>query len=311
MKKQILFFLLLCCICSSGLTQNYKRVDSIISQYPRSFSTPERLSNKIAADFSSDFDKVRAIYTWIAFNVIYDINESQRGTISYSSKEELARKEIQNKKRTAVRVIAKGKAVCHGYSTLFQTLCKNLNLESRYVTGYGKTFVKDIGRRYTSNHAWNIVRIDGKEYLFDSTWGGGDTTLNTTDEINFSYFLTAPKRFIKNHYPDDFKNALLKEKISKQSFVDGPLIYNFNFEVISPLKGTIKKGEKGRMLKFKFLTDKKVEAISCEIGNQTKHHIAFTNDTYLEFSVYISNLSKGRELTLFFDYKAVAGFKLE
>ncbi|MCB0452758.1 MAG: transglutaminase, partial [Aequorivita sp.] len=49
----------------SAFAQDYERVDAIISMYPNTFDNPERLSKFIARDFTSEEDKVRAIYTWI------------------------------------------------------------------------------------------------------------------------------------------------------------------------------------------------------------------------------------------------------
>lgn len=311
MKLPQLLLVFLFCFSTISIAQNYKIVDSIVSNYPSSYSKPERLAKQITTDFSSDLDKVRAVYYWITNNVAYDYEELKSESFSYSSKEEYLKKQEALKQKKATRVISKGKAICDGYSTAFLVLCENLNIEARYISGAAKTYVKDIGRSFKTDHAWNIVVIDNQEYLIDTTWGAGHYNTGFVKEFNDSYFLMNPKQFIKKHYPKEYKNTLLKEKISVLEFLDAPLIYSYNFELISPQKGTIKKGSKGRLVKFKFLTDEEIGSISYKIGNQTTHDIKFTKDKYLEFSIYISNETKGRELTVFFDYDAVIGYKLQ
>lgn len=52
--------------------------------------------------------------------------------------------------------------VCGGYARAFQYLCSLGGIECHYVTGY----VREDGGGY---HAWNIVVIDGENYLVDVT----------------------------------------------------------------------------------------------------------------------------------------------
>ena len=75
-----------------------------------------------------------------------------------------------------------------------------LNIKSKIITGNAKTLVKDIGKRYHSNHAWNIVIIENKAYLIDATWGAGTYNTHFEKKVNYFYFLTDPSLFIKKHY---------------------------------------------------------------------------------------------------------------
>ena len=58
------------------------------------------------------------------------------------------------------------KGVCEAYAKLFQLMLNYLGVDNCYVVG--------LGRR--GNHAWNIVKIDGKFYNYDTTWN--DVTFN-------------------------------------------------------------------------------------------------------------------------------------
>ncbi|MEO8515162.1 MAG: transglutaminase domain-containing protein [Flavobacterium sp.] len=309
MKKQtlVILFIFFSAFCWS---QHYEKVDSIVLRYPKKFSSTLKIANQISSDFSNDHDKVRAVYTWITNNIIYDPSEFADYAIQYSTEAERDKAENEFRKKLSSRVLLKSKAVCEGYTTLFAVICDNLNIKSKIVRGGSKTLVSDIGKPYSSNHTWNIVVIDNKEYLIDVTWGAGSYEDRFVKKIDYSYFLTDPKQFIKNHYPDDYQNALLKEKIEKQEFLNAPVIHNFDFELIYPINGIIKKREAGQ-IKFKFLTQKKVNSILYNIDRKTYIIKEFKNNGSLEFVIDLSKLKNGKELILFFDQKEIVDFKLE
>jgi len=310
MKKRTLVILILICISPFCWSQNYKKVDSIVLTYPTKFNSPSKIAKRISADFSTDFDKVRAVFTWIANNVTYDPAEHGKFNFDYSSKAELEKEEIKYEKKLSTRVISKGKAVCEGYSTLFKVICDNLNIKSKIVNGSAKTLVKDIGKRYYSNHAWNIVMIDNKKYLIDATWGAGTFEDHFEKDINYFYFLTDPNLFIKKHYPDYYENALLQEKVDKQDFLNGPLYYNYDFVLKNPTSGIIKKSEVGKV-KFRFITGKKIRSVSYNIDKENYEIDKFENNGDLEFEIDLSDLKRQRELVFYFDYEPIIAFKLE
>lgn len=310
MKKRIITILLCVFFSTFCLSQQYERVDGIVLKYPKKFGSVSKLAKQIATDFSTDYDKVRATYTWIANNVSYDFAESGFINFQYYTKEELIEKKKEFNKKLALRVISKGKAVCQGYSTLFTAICDELNITSRVVTGNAKSDVNDIGKKYFSDHAWNIVVINNKEYLIDVTWGAGTYSNRFVKNLNYVYFFTEPKLFIKKHYPDKYEDALLKEKIGQQEFLNGPLIYDHDFELVNPTTGIIKKKE-GNRVKFKFVTNKEVNSVSYDLGKKNYDVAEFKNNGTLEFEIDISKVKNEKELVLFFNYESVIAFKLE
>lgn len=60
----------------------------------------------------------------------------------------------------AYGAIVDDKAVCEGYARAFQDLLYRVGILSTTVTGKGND----------TDHAWNMVRIDGKFYFVDLTW---------------------------------------------------------------------------------------------------------------------------------------------
>jgi transglutaminase/protease-like cytokinesis protein 3 len=285
-------------------------VDSIVLTYPERFSSASKIAKRISSDFSNEFDKVRAVYTWITNNIVYNPNEYGKYNFEYSTKREFEKKENKLEKKLSSRTISKGKAVCEGYSTLFTAICDNLNIKSKVVTGSSKIVVKDIGKRYYSDHAWNIVLIENQEYLIDATWGAGNYNNRFEKKVDYFYFLTDPNLFIKKHYPDYYENAVLIEKIEKKDFLNGPLIYNYDFKLINPTSGIIRKSEVDK-IKFTFSSNKNVSSISFDIDRENHQVTEFENNENLEFEIDLSELKRERKLILYFDYEPIIAFKLE
>ncbi|MGD1947074.1 MAG: transglutaminase domain-containing protein [Croceivirga sp.] len=307
-KRIVLLFLLF-----SGsviFSQDYQRVDSIVSKYPKRFSSTVKLAKLISNDFKDEADKVRAAFFWIADNVKYDPKEGDGFSFEYGDKAEYLEKEKKYNDKLSKRVISKGVAVCEGYSTLFSRVCRDLGIKSKVITGASKTTVKDIGKRFYSDHAWNIVEIDNTSYLVDVTWGAGTYGPRFQKELDNSFYLTPPEFFIKRHYPENYVDALLKVNFSKENFSNAPLVYGNDFSLISPLNGVIQKNQK--VVKFSFTCKPGTYTIDYDFDlKQNSLGDIKSLDDKLEFEIDLKNIGRARELTLYFDYKAVAMFRLK
>lgn len=309
-KKHIIAFLILLFSSIVANAQAYKAIDSLVSIYPTSFKSPTKLANRIAKDFDSDLEKVRAVYFWIANNVVYSMDESQKFNYTITGGDDYLRKEKKYIQKLSTRVVSKGKAVCEGYSVLFTEVCKELNIKSKVVSGSAKTKIKDIGKRFYSNHAWNIVLIEGESYLLDVTWGAGSYNNRFIKDINPFYFLTDPKLFISKHYPNAFEFALLDNKISREEFLNAPLVYNHDFELLSPLNGIIDKQQK--RIKFSFKCNPGTYAVDYQINNKDFSLSNFKClKNKIDFEVDLNHVQNPKELTIFLDYQAIVGFKLK
>ena len=73
MKLLITTFFLLLLSLNTLVAQNFELVDSKVSLYPKHYASAEALAAQIEKDFSSETDKVRAIYKWLTLNINYDI----------------------------------------------------------------------------------------------------------------------------------------------------------------------------------------------------------------------------------------------
>ena len=112
-------------------------------------------------DESSDYDVICAVYDYICANVSYDYD-------NLDDSEYLL-------KYTAYAAMINKTAVCQGYSALMYRMLQQKNIDCRLIPG--------------SNHAWNIVAIDGVYYNADSTWDAG------RDPKNYAYFLCGDSDF--------------------------------------------------------------------------------------------------------------------
>ena len=133
------------------------------------------------------------------------------------------------------------KAVCEGYSNLFDALCKEVNIPSEVVKGYAKGLGYRRGDRfYYQNHAWNTVYFDSSWHLIDATWGSGcvERTPQRWKKVlskfffisiinnkhtfikhpSYRYFDTEPDEFVKSHLPLHPMWQLKSCPVSYQSF---------------------------------------------------------------------------------------------
>lgn len=319
-KISFLFLLFNIIFFNFASAQKISEVDKIVAKYPKSFGSTEKLAERIEKDFDSDYDRARAIYSWMAFNIKYDynafLNPPRVQGFSYSSEAEKQRKIKQLNDNLIQKAFKSQKAVCEGFTALYQHLAELVGLKCEIIRGDSKTNLRDIGRKTTSsNHAWNTVLIDKKWRLVDVTWGQGyyDTSKGRmVNDFNPVYFDTDPDYFFAKHYPDS--GTFLGDRISKSDFLDGPLIYNKTIEndykIKTPNSGIIeaKSGDK----------------ITVEIKNVSKSSQVFylnrKNQAVkvlnpkekrggLEFQIPIDK-NIGDYITIFIDTESIVSFKI-
>lgn len=167
--------------------QSYPNPDScIVSQSNQIVA----LSNQICSGISSNYEKAKAIYTWMAKNIEYDY------AWYYGKKD---RKDPSNLALYPEEVINSKLTVCDGYARLTQALLQAQGIPALYVNG-ATTSDSDIR---PEAHAWNVAWIDGKWVYIDSTWGrAGNYSFSTgtsTWEYDESWFDPAPAFFALTH----------------------------------------------------------------------------------------------------------------
>ncbi len=175
-----------------SIAQDYERIDASILLYPKYFDTPEQFSKFISRDFSTDEEKVRAIYSWIILNVSYDPEEYKRFNFNFKNLRERNAKEENTRAKVIQRTLNKGVAVCEGYAMLFEKMCELQGIQNYLVRGDIKSNFNDIDRPFKNSHMWNIAILDGETYLFDPTWGAGKYNGKFIREPSYFYYKTDP-----------------------------------------------------------------------------------------------------------------------
>lgn len=318
-KIAFLFLFLNFTFLHSSYSQKYDRIDLIVLKYPKHFDSTEELAQRIQKDFTSERDKARAIYSWIAFNIRYDykayLNPPKSVSFSYRNEAEKQKKIDLIKEKTWQKAFDSQKAVCEGFTLLYERLASLAGLKCQVIKGDSKRLLSDIGRKSLfSNHAWNMVQIDGKWILVDVTWGQGYYDGNKkmmVDYFNAVYFDTDPKYFFAKHFPDS--GIYLDRKLSQDDFLNNPLIYDVtiagDYEILQPDSGII-EANNGDKIAFKIKNISKSDTFYY-LKNRQPAKIENPKEVrgYLEFQVTYDK-KMGSYITFFLDQNSIASFKV-
>lgn len=211
----------------------YAAIDKKALQIPDSLTnTTELIANYITANFSTDKDKARAIFAWVASSIEYDL-DNMFALNYYEKKEDKINKALKTRK-----------GICENYAFVFTDICMKAGLKSYVISGY----TKQNGFTDYLPHAWCATLIDTSWFLFDPTWGSGYVSDGKFyKKINNDYFKGQPAQFIKSHMPFDYLWQFLYYPITHREFLDGKTAANqdkayFNFtdtlqafELLKPL----------------------------------------------------------------------------
>lgn len=312
MFKRTFFFLLILSLSAGELivAQDYERIDAMILLYPKSVDSPEELSKFISRDFTSEEDKVRAIYSWMIENIAYYPEAFKMFNYSFKNYRERNQKEEKSRQKIIDFTLQKGRAVCEGYAMTFERLLEIQGITNYLVRGDTKTHFKDIGRPFEINHMWNVAVIEEKPFLFDLTWGAGRYTDKFIKEPSYFYYKTNPELFFKTHYPDMFEDAFVDDIVSREDFAIRPILIRKELlleHVVRPKNGLLDASAFFGEIPF-LLHIVDVKKVSYSFGNERKELAFSLEGNQLSFSVPIE---LGKEnLLIFFDDQPALGYKV-
>ena len=109
----------------------------------------------------SEYEKIKALHNYLIEKTKYATADDLCGTSGYD-------------------VLIKKKGICQGYAAAYKLLCDANGIKCKVVTDK----VKD--------HAWNIVKIDGKWYNIDVCW-------DDENEDPYQYFLVSDENAHGRH----------------------------------------------------------------------------------------------------------------
>jgi len=133
----------------------------------------------------SDAEKVTAIHDFLVLNAKYDYENFLNDSIPRLS-------------YTSYGILVSGIGVCNGYALAFKDLMTRLNIEVLLVSSS------------SMNHAWNMVKLDGKWYHVDVTWddpiyssdnGWENNDYDLEGRVNHEYLLISDEKISSlEHY---------------------------------------------------------------------------------------------------------------
>ena len=168
----------------------------------------ETLAAYLAAVADDPALRARAIYTWMTHHLAFD-SSGLPGVVE---------------RATAEAALRQRRAVCAGFTALFNELAALAELRSEAISGrsrgtgyvYGRDDARDHG------HAWNAAWWDERWHLIDTTWGVplDERDRSTPDQIrvNEVYFDAAPAVLVTTHLPDEQAWQLLPDPIDAETF---------------------------------------------------------------------------------------------
>lgn len=225
---------------SSLQQQDFSKVDSI-SRTIKYNGDLKLLVSGLTNNYSSEPEKARAIFVWIADNIAYDVKTfNKHKSEAFKCKgDNCKEKYIKWEDKLIERTLSKKMAVCGGYSRLFKRMCDYAGLRTDLVSGYTKNDPSDIGRMGSLNHAWNGIMLNGEYYYLDVTWAAGGVSKNNNGKLerfhkDFSnyYWLTPTDKFFRDHFPHDIKLPHVMVD-SKQKYMNTPYIHQAHIKDIT------------------------------------------------------------------------------
>ena len=188
--------------------------DKTIVEYMKTheFPTVDSLCNYVKS-LEDDINKLFAIFTWAALNIIYDMEALLSGNIRSTTLEE---------------VFKTKKAVCSGYAVFYIEMTKRTNIDTSKIIiknysnlskGYGYNHLNPP-KYVKSDHASVFIEINGSKFISEPTWGAGGT-VNNEYKHNFrpEYFLIPIYRSLNDHYPCDNTEEMLPFKFPLHDYV--------------------------------------------------------------------------------------------
>jgi hypothetical protein len=271
-KKYIFISLLVFYFGASSQTQKikYTSIYVKINSIPDSLMySSQNLAKYISDNFSTNEEKLRAIYYWMLAHLMYDVDNM------FAINIQADKAQIVNK------VLATQKGICLDYAYLFEDLATRCGVPCVTIFGFTKQkgFVDYIA------HAWVIAKPDSTWLLYDPTWACGYIAdKKFIRNINDFYFETKPTNFIKDHMPYDPLWQLLNYPITQDEFFSADFKENKNKPYFN-FNDTISQYQKQTDIEKDINATRRIEA------NGIKNTLTFMRLSYLktEIAYYQNN----------------------
>ncbi len=206
-------------------------------------------------DYVNRYTKVKKAISEAMSGISSDMNDFEKALVLHDYLDEHTRYVVNDNDNNPGYTLANGIGVCGGYASAYNMLLKVAGIKSHSV--------------FSSNHAWNLVTINGKQYHVDATWD--DTKMD--GKMPYCYFMRNSASFKKDHpkwtsyvYDDtadsDIYNKWFGRKLSsRMKYYKGRWYYVLDGKIMSSkVDGTSQKifVKSSETLQIKSIKDGKI-----------------------------------------------------
>lgn len=199
------------CLSKDEAEKRQKEIEDRLSEFESG------ITNDLA-----DYDVAKIIYKNIIQLVDYDSLSLEKESKNSDDK--------PDDLRSIYGVFVNRKAVCAGYAKATQYLMNKYGIECTVVTGTTK---KD------SNHAWNLIKLEGDYYYLDTTWddhSNTDPEKNANSDVTFNYFCVTTDELMKDHTPDTVLNLPECNSVKCNYYYrSGRILEKYDYQKVSSL----------------------------------------------------------------------------
>ncbi|MED1206037.1 DUF5050 domain-containing protein [Heyndrickxia acidicola] len=203
----------------------------------------------------TQFEKVLLIHDAVVNSVRYDEANLEKGA-------------LPDLDYTAYGALVNKSAVCDGYAKAMTLLLNRAGIWSEKVTGTANG----------EDHAWNLVKVNGKYYYLDATWDD-PVSFDNTDILRYKYFLVTGSQLAKDHKWNQasYPKATSTQYSRLQRLTDF-VRYNNSIYYVNSSNSEIYRTDIWGTKPVKFLS---THAASLKIRNNTIYYINRDNDNYI------------------------------
>jgi hypothetical protein len=202
----------------------------------------------LIAGESDPFMRIKLIHDWISDTITYDLAIASKNTVTG---QDLA------------TVLSTRRAVCSGYTRLFQKMAELAGFEAQTVSGFTKGLGREFSFDFQNSHAWNIVRIGDMWYFVDTTFdagafqsqagasgatrGGeaaaaGNTAGKYSKRYSTDYLFPAPMQLRFTHFPEQAVYQLSQAPLDRETFKSQALVqpgfFRYHMSIVQPGKAS-------------------------------------------------------------------------
>lgn len=175
----------------------YSDKTSVILQYHYPIKDIPRRNKMIQSKIQESLQKAKEANLTSSFAKSIWIHNhiSKLTTYDYDSLEEDVSERRKSEAHTIAGVFCRNTAVCEGIAKAYKLLCDCLGVECILVIGMAGNEPSSVLEK--NNHAWNIIKINGKYGHVDVTWDM--CASRNSHQYCYDYFGVSDKVFSANH----------------------------------------------------------------------------------------------------------------